>query len=158
MEYIDLGVKIIGVISILFGIYQFKKKRELQALEMFIKYREKLKTNESINKIVRHVQDCESDSTLQNQIIERDITKYDFYYFLGYYEEIAILYKSKLLNKQIANDMFAYYALKIASNEYYWKTFNEDYKNERDWKNFNFFIDEMTKIRCSEEHKKRTRA
>lgn len=143
MEFLDLFLKVIGALSILIGVYQYRRTRQLDVFNKFITYREKLKDNESIARIVRHIQDCESDSSLRNKILERGITKFDFYYFLGFFEEISILYKSNLIKKNIAKEMFSYYALKVSDNEYYWSIFDEDYKTDDNWVNFRYFVNEM---------------
>lgn len=143
MEYLDLFLKVIGASTIVIAVYQYRRTRQLDALNKFITYREKLKDNESIVKIVRHIQDCESDSSLRSQILERGITKYDFYYFLGFFEEISILYKSNFIKKNFVKEMFAYYALQVADNAYYWSIFDEDYKTDKEWGNFRYFVNEM---------------
>jgi len=118
----------------------------LQAYDKFIKYREKLKENESIRKIVCHVQDWQSNNNLQNQIEERCITKSDFYYFLGFYEEIEFLRKGRFITNKMAKDMFAFYAIEISKNKYYWEYFDEDFENDKDWENFKIFVCKMSRM------------
>ena len=83
----------------IWAFYKYNKKRKLENFDLFVKYREKLKTNPANLKIVRHVQDWQLNPELRSQINEREITINDFYDFLGFYEEISLLYQKKLIPK-----------------------------------------------------------
>jgi len=146
MENIELIIKVLGLLTVMIAILQYRKNRKLQAHDKFIKYREKLKENESISKIVSHIQDWQSDLDLKKRIDEREIKKSDFYYFLGFFEEIEILRKGRFLTNKMAKDMFAFYALELADNQFYWEYFDEDYLTDDDWVNFRNFIYKMREL------------
>lgn len=120
----------------IWAFYKYNKKRKLENFDLFVKYREKLKTNPANLKIVRHVQDWQLNPELRSQINEREITINDFYDFLGFYEEISLLYQKKLIPKRFVKDMFSFYAIQIADNEYYWNLFDENYLTDDDWINY----------------------
>lgn len=121
---------------------EFKKSKKLNEIDKFIKYREKLKTDESLKKIVTHIQNWQNNPEQKSQI-PKEITLFDFYYFLGFYEELYILIQNSHLDKRYTKDMFAFYAFQIADNQYYWEQFNENYHTDGDWKNFRYFVELM---------------
>lgn len=123
------------------AFFEYKKSKKINAIDKFILYREKLKTNESLKRIVIHIQKWQHDVNLKSDIPE-DISLFDFYYFLGYYEEIYIVTKNSYLKKDIVKDMFGFYAIEIADNCHYWEKFGEDYRKDNSWKLFRKFIDE----------------
>lgn len=143
---IQISFEILSSFVALIGAYyayrEFNKNKNLNAIDKFISQRDKLKKDESLSKIIKHIQLWQNNSEIKGQIPD-DITLFDFYYFIGFYEEIFILVKKSHLDKQIAKDMFAFYALQIADNCYYWDRFNENYHNDNDWKNFRNFIEQM---------------
>jgi len=65
------------------------------------------------------------------------------YYFLGFYEQIAISVNSKLLNKNIAYYMFGYFALRCWESNNFWAEINRD---SYYWSLFKRFVDTMQKI------------
>lgn len=133
---------IIGAIAAYFAYKEFRKNKNLNEIDKFISYRSKLKNDPSLSKIVKHIQLWQSDNELKHQI-PNDISLFDFYNFIGFYEEIHILINKSHLDKQIAKEMFAFYAIQIADNCYYWDYFKENYHTENDWKNFRHFIGQM---------------
>lgn len=143
IEYVSLVITAIGAFFVWF---EFKKKNDLNAIDKFISYRNRLKDNPSLCKIIVHIQEWQSNDELKF-LIPNNITLFDFYYFLGFYEEIYILIKNKQLDKQMAKDMFAFYAIEIADNCFYWKHFKENYQNDNDWGNFKSFIELMKKTK-----------
>jgi hypothetical protein len=132
----------IAAIAAFFAYKEFSKSKNLNAIDKFITYRDKLKKDDSLCKIIRHVQMWQNDETIRNQI-PQEITLFDFYNFLGFYEEINILITKKHLDIELAKDMFAFYALQIADNSFYWEHFNEDYLTDNEWLNFRRFITKM---------------
>lgn len=141
----EMILTIIGLLVAIAGgivaFFEYKKSKKINAIDKFISYREKLKTNESLKKIVTHIQKWQNDVNVKSQIPE-DISLFDFYYFLGYYEEIYIVTKSSYLKKDIVKNMFRFYAIEIADNCHYWEKFGEDYRKDDSWKLFKKFVDE----------------
>lgn len=133
---------LVAAIGALYAYREFKRNKILNSIDKFITYRDKLKNDESLSKIVRHVQLWQNNNELRSQI-PNEINLFDFYYFIGFYEEIFILIKNCHLDKQVAREMFAFYAIEIADNSHYWDHFHENYINDNNWENFRNFIEQM---------------
>lgn len=132
----------IAAIAAYFAYKEFKKSIKLNEIDKFISYREKLKKDSTLSKIVKHIQLWQNNTDIKSQIPE-DILLFDFYNFIGFYEEMYILIDKSHIDKQIAKEMFAFYAIQIADNCYYWDFFQENYHIDNDWKNFRNFIEMM---------------
>jgi hypothetical protein len=65
------------------------------------------------------------------------------YYFLGYYEQIAIAVNSGLINKDIAHYMFGYFALRCWNSSNFWSGINKD---SYYWSVFKNYVDTMQKL------------
>jgi hypothetical protein len=63
--------------------------------------------------------------------------------FLGFFEEIAIMTNSKIIRKEVAHYMFAYYAIRCWESKYFWIDVN---KNSIYWRLFKEFVMTMKKI------------
>lgn len=133
---------IIAALAAYFAYKEFKKNKNLNEIDKFISYREKLKKDDSLSKIVKHIQHWQHKEELKNSI-PPEISLFDFYNFIGFFEEINILINQNHIDKQIAKEMFAFYAVEIADNNYYWSHFHEDYFTDNDWTNFRVFIERM---------------
>jgi len=131
------------IITGFWAVFLYYKKRKLETFDLFIKYREKLKTNPATSRIIRHIQDWQLTPEIRNQIQERGITINDFYDFLGFYEEIWLLYKNCLISKTFVRKMFAFYAIEIADNDFYWEHFDENYRTDPYWEDFRKLINKM---------------
>ena len=131
-----------AAIGAYFAYREFKKSKKLNEIDKFISYREKLKKDSSLSKIVKHIQLWQNNIEIKCQIPE-DVSLFDFYNFIGFYEEMYILIDKSHIDKQIAKEMFAFYAIQIADNCYYWDFFQENYHKDNDWKNFRNFIEIM---------------
>lgn len=144
--------KIATMASLIIGggwmLYEFRKKRNLKKFDLFIRYREKLKTNTSLIKIVNHVQNYLNHPELKSRIEAYNISLHNFYYFLGFYKEISLLYQQRLISRKLAKEMFVWYAIEVAKNDNYWRVFGESYVTDDEWKNFKFFVNEMQKKKC----------
>jgi len=138
----DFLTSTIAFIGTYLAYKEFKKSKELNEIDKFISYRGKLKNDPSLIKIVTHIQLWQNNLELKNQIPD-NISLFDFYNFISFFEEINILITKSHLNKKTAKDMFAFYAIQIADNCYYWDRFGENYHNDNDWKNFRLLIEKM---------------
>lgn len=138
----DFLTSIIALTGSYLAYKEFKKSKRLNEIDKFISYREKLRTDTSLIKIITHIQLWQHNQELKNQIPE-DISLFDFYNFISFFEEINILITKSHLNKKTAKDMFAFYAIQIANNSHYWEYFGENYQNDDDWKNFRLLVEKM---------------
>ncbi|MEN9948362.1 MAG: hypothetical protein RL106_1185 [Bacteroidota bacterium] len=145
IELIEVIYCLLAIVGGVVTFRRYHKDKKLIELEKFVTFRRNLKNESSLRKIVSHIQLWNFDSSTRN-IIPDDITLFDFYYFIGFYEEINILISEGLLQKKMAKEMFAFYAIEMAENPIYWQQFNEDYTTDANWKNFKQFVNRMKAI------------
>ncbi|HEY3128876.1 MAG TPA: hypothetical protein VGL91_05420 [Acidobacteriota bacterium] len=62
---------------------------------------------------------------------------------IGFYEDIALAVNSRLLKKEVAHFMFAYYALRCWESKNFWQGINRD---SHYWTLFRYFIQEMQSV------------
>lgn len=76
----------------------------------------------------------------------RDIPLIDRYYFLGFYEQIAIAVNSGLIDKNVAHYMFGYFPLRCWDADNFWDGIN---RQSYYWSVFKTFVDKMQKLESS---------
>lgn len=75
---------IIAAVTIIKGYAEYKLTAIQKRVELFEKYHQKLKENETLKNII---------GLLEHEEI-RNVPRTDWYFFLGYFEEIALLVNS----------------------------------------------------------------
>jgi len=144
-----VGTATIAAVAIIKGYAEYKLNAVQKRVELFEKYRVKLKENETIRNII--------DLLEHNDPNIRQVHRTERYFFLGFYEEIALLVNSGVLRPEIAHYMFAYYAElcwdsdsfwhDINRNSMYWRVFREFVEQMKDLENKNLTIPSNDKIR-----------
>jgi hypothetical protein len=117
------------------AIFEYKLQGRQKRAELFDKFRTILKTKSEMVKISSLLE--QDDKTLTN------IPLIDRYYFLGFYEQIAIAMNSKLIKKDVVHYMFGYFALRCWYSQNFWKGINRD---SYYWSVFKKFVDIMQEL------------
>ncbi len=130
-----VGGVIIGIWTLRKGYSEYRANSIQKRVEFFKKYSDKQKGNETLKNI----------STLleEKDIKIRGIPRIDRYFFLGYYEEIALLVNSGVLKPEIAHYMFSYYAKLCWESNDFWHDINRD---SIYWRVFKEFVEEMREL------------
>lgn len=131
---------IIAIITIIKGYFEYKLQNKQKRMEFYEKYRKQLKEEERFKRIITGL-DTDSEDL-------KNIPRIDKYYFLGFYEDIAILIKNNLIKPNIAHYMFGYYAIRCLDSKNFWNDIN---RQSIYWSLFNEFAEEMKR---REENKK----
>lgn len=134
-----VGTAVVAIVTIMKGYSEYKLSGIQKRVELFEKYRQKLKENDSLKKIIGLLET--EDPGI------RYVSLTDRYLFLGFYEEIALLVNSKVLKPEIAHYMFAYYAKKCWTSDDFWFDLN---RQSMYWRIFREFVEAM--ISLEEKH------
>lgn len=130
-----VGTAVIAAVTILKGYAEYKLSAVQKRVELFEKYHQKLKENETLKRIIGLLDDKSADV--------RNIPRTDKYFYLGYFEEIALLVNSGVLKPEIAHYMFAYYAKICWTNDNFWHDIN---RNSIYWRVFREFVEQMIEL------------
>jgi hypothetical protein len=117
------------------AIIEYKLQGRQKRAELFDKFRTILKTEPEMVRISSLLE--QDDSALTN------IPLHDRYYFLGFYEQLAIAMNSKLIKKDVVHYMFGYFALRCWSSQNFWKGIN---RNSYYWIVFKKFVNTMQEL------------
>jgi hypothetical protein len=112
-----IGV-IIAVITLILGLLEYARQGKQKRAEHFFNLRKKLKENPNFKKICALLE--RDDEELINIPFEE---KRDF---LGLFEEVAIMKKSRLIKLEVTYYMFGYYAIKCWRSQHFWSSVNRD--------------------------------
>ncbi len=126
---------VIALATLIKAILEYRIQGKQKRAELFEKYKVTLRTEKRLSRISSLL---EGDSEELSRI-----PKDDRYYFLGFYEKIAIATNSKLIRKEISHYMFSYFAIACYDSENFWKGIN---KESYYWKVFIDYAVEMKKI------------
>jgi hypothetical protein len=141
MEIIKNIAACVGLLAAIWGLYKGFVEYALQGkqkrAEMFIKKQGEYFGNDSFNEI-RGMLEFD-DSTLKDLSFEKKRA------YLTFFEEIAVLKNSQLINGDLAYYMFGYYAVRCLESENFWSNIN---KHDIFWNVFTRFATEMqTRLR-----------
>ena len=64
--------------------------------------------------------------------------------FLGLFEEVALMLNSGIIRPGVAHYMFAYYAIRCAESQHFWK--KNANRNSKYWALFNDFVARMKQV------------
>jgi hypothetical protein len=144
-DWKDIGtilVAIVGLITLIKGVYEYIKQGKQKRCDRFVEMRKKYTENPIFRNLFELLENEEDDKL-------RKIPYKDKLLFLGFYEELALMMNSNLLNEKIVFYMFGYYAIKCWDTESFWRIISEDgtentiQKNNAPWTLFKKFVEQM---------------
>lgn len=142
MDYFkDISILIgafITIATFVKAIAEYTRQGAQKRAELFKELRHHFRGNEQFRVIMEMLA---SNNSQLAELSYRD--KADF---IGFFEEIAILMNSKLIQKNVAHYMFSYYAIRCWENDYFWKGLN---RNAAYWALFKKFVEEMKELENS---------
>lgn len=100
------------------AILEYRLQGRQKRAELFDKFKSTLKSEDRIV-LINSLLEGDSPALSQIPILDR-------YYFLGYYEQIAIAVNSGLIKKDVAHYMFAYFALCCWDSKNFWIGINKE--------------------------------
>jgi len=112
-----IGV-IIAVATLIRGLLEYAHQGKQKRAEHFFNLRKKLKESASFQRICFLLEDDNNELIHIPFEEKRD--------FLGLFEEIAIMKKSRLIKPEITYYMFGYYAIRCWRSQYFWNSVNRD--------------------------------
>ena len=141
MELKDiLEISISSVVAVLAlgtfikAILEYKKNSNIKRLELFLNMRTRLRQDNDFIEI------CELLETDDKKLRNIPAIKKDR--FTGFFEELAIMRNSGLMNDDVTLYMFGHYAIRCKQSENYWDGLN---KNQPLWALFFDFATDMEK-------------
>lgn len=125
---------IIALLTLMKGVYEYTRQNAQKRAEYFLDMRKRL-NEESIREICALLE--KDDDRL------RDLEFKDKRYFLGLFEEIALMMNSGLVRREVVHYMFGYYAIKSWESDKFWRGLRRE---DPYWALFSKFADEMKGI------------
>lgn len=128
--------------TLLKAILEYRLQGRQKRAELFDKFKTILKSEPRI--------------VLVNSMLEDDqpalanIPLIDRYYFLGFFEQVAIAVNSGLIDKDVAHYMFSYFAMQCWESKHFWNGIN---KESYYWSVFAKFVKTMRQIEHRNLHK-----
>jgi hypothetical protein len=119
------------------GISEYLLQGVQKRTEHFIGLRKNLDEDKQLRKIIDALDD--DVALLKNK---KEIPQGDKRYFLGFFEQIALMMNSKLISVEVANYMFGYYAIRCWDTDEFWENMKQE-KHECHWSLFKDFVEQM---------------
>jgi hypothetical protein len=132
------GALLVGVITLLKSVLEYKRQGATKRAEQILEMRERLRGK------ARFVDICDllenDDKKLQNiPLIERDN-------FIGFYEELYLLWNSRVFNDEVVYYLFGYFAMRCWESKYFWTNLNRDSPT---WGHFRDMVERLKKIQTT---------
>ncbi|MFN8748703.1 MAG: hypothetical protein ACK5ZE_13900 [Pseudanabaena sp.] len=127
-------VAIVGLATFIKALIEYRRSSATKRLELFLMMRTRLREDPEFKEICELL---ESDDPKLREIplVQRDR-------FTGFFEELAIMHNSKLINDDVAFYMFGYFAIRCNHSENFWHGLN---RNQKLWALFFSFAKDMEK-------------
>jgi hypothetical protein len=133
-EWISTLTLVVGVFTFMVAIHEYNRQNRVKRFEIFQGMNKRFddetfkKLREYLDNDDHELEDCDY------------ITKYNF---VGFFEEIAISVRTKVMSREVAYYMFGYYALQCYRSANYWKGAKLLIKDSDYWSLFRHFAKEM---------------
>lgn len=98
----------IGLVALYKSIVEYRNNGILKRFEKFQEMRLRFRTEDDLEIIRKHLSDSNADW--------KTVTYHTKEHFLGFYEEIALMNQSGLINTELTHYMFGYYAISAFEN------------------------------------------
>jgi hypothetical protein len=138
-ETVTATVAVLGVLGgmITFGwhTYEYMKKNALDRFNKFLVINKEFETDKCILK----VRDAAEKKDWAG------VTKDDKYYFMTFYEQLALMMQSKLIMKSIVFYYYGFELIRIYKDEKFWE--GNDSKEDPFWRLFAEIYAQMTRYR-----------
>jgi hypothetical protein len=129
---IALGTLIIGLITLIRGIVEYKKQGSQKRFEQFTAIKKWFYEREVFQQIALYL---ETDDAELKNIKYRDNCD-----FLAYFEVISLMTNSKLIRPEVVYYMLGYYAIRCLESNNFWDGINKD---SQYWALFRDFAKQM---------------
>lgn len=123
---------IITLATFIKAIIEYRLQGRQKRAELFDKFKTLSRTEPRIATVY--------DLLESNNAALSAIPMQDRYYFLGFYEQLAIAVNSGLIKENVAHYMFGYFAIRCQESTNFWNGLNQD---SYYWSVFNSFANKM---------------
>lgn len=137
-ELIDLGIKIVALVvafvTLIKGLIEYRKQGLTKRAEVFLQMRARLRQDQSFSTIC-DLLERDSPELCNIPLVERDR-------FIGFFEELALMRNSGLINEEVTLYMFGYFAIRCYHSVNFWAGLN---RKQPLWSMFMDFAQQMDK-------------
>ena len=137
-------VATIGLATLIKAIIEYQRSTATKRLELFLSMRTRLREDEEFKTI------CELLETDDPKLREIPLIQKDR--FTGFFEELAIMRNSGLINDDVTLYMFGYFAIRCNQSENFWYGLN---RNQPLWSLFFSFADDIEKAQNAFQFRKK---
>ena len=140
-EYKDAATAVgvlVALLTLVKGVYEYAKQGAQKRAEQFVEMRRRFKENDPFKEIASLIE--QNDPKLSSVAFK------DKLYYVGFFEEVALMVNSDLIKPEVAHYMFGYYAIRCWENDMFWRDVN---RNTPYWSLFTAFVTKMKAIEDS---------
>ena len=143
---VSVVVASVGFDTLLKAIIEHKRSVAAKRLELFLEMRKRLRDDEEFSNICNLLEEEGWEEERQGEVATklRNIPPVQKDRFLGFFEGLAIMRNSGLINDQVAAYMFGYYAIKCKKSESFWEGLDPE---DPFWALFFSFAEDMQQAR-----------
>jgi hypothetical protein len=134
-NYIAIATAAIGLATLWKSIAEYIRQGSTKRAEQFIEMRSRLRENPVFINLCELLEN-DSPALRAIPLLDKDN-------FLGFFEELTLLWNSKVFNDETVYYMFGYYALRCHRSENFWSDLN---RNQIQWSHFNDFVKRLEDI------------
>jgi len=139
-------VATVGLATLIKAVYEYRRNSVTKRLELFLDMRSRLREDKEFNEIIELLEsgeeyedeEYEKYKKLREKLRNLPVGQKDR--FLSFFEELAIMRNSNLINDHVMSYMFGYYAIQCEQNDDFWSNLKRDHPG---WTLFFSFAEDM---------------
>ncbi len=131
----DISIIVAGVVTLITfasGTFQYIRQGHEARASQFVQMRRRFLEDPHFRKILNHL--AANDACLSEIPIQ------DRRNFVGFFEEVALMVNSKIIDPRVAHYMFGYYVVLVDESDHFWEGLD---KSSIYWQVFRAFADQM---------------
>jgi hypothetical protein len=137
-EYVAIATALVALATLWKTLSEYVRQGTEKRAEQFLTMRTRLRTNADFAHICQLLE-TDDPSLRDVPLVEKDN-------FIGFFEELALLWNSKVFNDEIVYYMFGYFALACWRSENFWHNLNRD---QILWSHFRDFVERLTQLQAT---------
>jgi hypothetical protein len=145
-DNVDLLLKASAAIVALLGLFkgfrEYRIQGSLKRAEFFLRKSDRFFEDERFKSVRLLIEKGKKDPTLEGESVSRDDRKA----YLTFFEEIALLDNSGLLDHKVANYMYGYFVVSCLDSKLFWVGLK---KSEKQWGLFFWYAESLKNERSN---------
>lgn len=135
-DWIQLGAAGVAGFGVVAALLEYRRQGAAKRAEQFLEMRSRLRGNDKFGHICQLLE-TDAEELRLVPLIDKDN-------FIGFFEELTLLWNSRVFSDEVVYYMFGYFAIKCWDSENFWCDLN---RSSLEWSHFRGMVERLKAIR-----------